>query len=229
MSPGKTKSQNPLATRSGPNRGTVLGIAAVVLFAAIVSVGVYIAKRPAEIVVPQNATSLGVPVGNPAAKATIDIYQDFQCPVCKQFEQVSGPTIDQLVASGQAKLVYHPVAILDRNSADNYSTRAAAAAGCAADDKVFPQYLKLLYANQPEEGGPGLTTEQLTEFGKQAGAGPNFGQCVSDQTHAGWVTALTDQASKDGLSGTPTVKVNGKQISQPVPNELRAAVTAAQR
>lgn len=227
MASGK-KSQNPLTARSGPARGTVLGIVAVVLFAGLVGFGVYQAQKPADVVVPPNATAAGVPVGNPAAKATIDIYQDFQCPACKQFEDRSGQTVDQLVAAGQAKLVYHPVAILDRSSPDKYSSRSSAASACAAADNVFPQYLKLLYANQPDEGDPGLTTGKLTELGQQAGAGPGFAECVSSNRYAGWTTALTDQASKDGLASTPTVKVDGQQVQNPGPDALRAAVSAAQ-
>lgn len=227
MATGK-KSPNPLNARSGPAPGTVLGIVAVVLFAGLVGFGVYQAQKPADVVIPPNATATGVPVGNPAAPVTIDIYEDFQCPACRQFEDLSGQTLDQLVAAGQAKLVYHPVAILDRTSPDRYSTRSSAASACAAADNVFPQFAKLLYANQPEEGSAGLTAEQLTRLGEQAGAGPGFAECVSSERYAGWTTALTDQASKDGLSGTPTVKVDGRQVEQPTPDALRAAVAAAQ-
>ena len=222
------KSQNPLTARTGPPRGTVLGIVAVVLFAGLVGFGVYQAQKPAEVVVPPHATAAGVPIGDPAAKATIDIYLDFQCPACKQFEDVSGQTVDQLVAAGQAKVVYHPVAILDRTSPDRYSTRSSAASGCAAADTVFPQFLTLLYANQPEEGSPGLTPDKLVELGQQAGAGPGFAECVNSERHVGWTSALTEQASKDGLAGTPTVKVDGQKVDNPVPGALRAAVAAAQ-
>ncbi|RZT83508.1 protein-disulfide isomerase [Pseudonocardia sediminis] len=227
MTSGK-KSQNPLTARSGPARGTVLGIVAVVLFAGLVGFGVYQAQKPADVVVPPNATAAGVPIGNPSAKATIDVFLDFQCPACKQFEDLSGQTVDQLVAAGQAKVVYHPVAILDRYSPDQYSSRSSAASACAAADGVFPQYLKLLYANQPAENTPGLTAEKLTELGRQAGAGQGFAECVGSDRYAGWTTSITDQASKDGLTGTPTVKVDGEQIQQPTPDALRQAVAAAQ-
>lgn len=228
MASGQKKSQNPLTAKSGPSRGTVLGIVVIVLFAGLVGFGVYMSQRPADVVTPPNATAAGVPVGNPEAKATIDVYQDFQCPACKQFEDMSGQTVDQLVAAGQAKVVYHPVAILDRTSPDKYSSRSASAAGCAAADNVFPQYLKLLYGNQPEEGTAGLTSEKLTELGKQAGAGPGFAECVTSDRYLPWVSALTDQASKDGLSATPTVKVNGQQVQSPTPDAVQAAVQAAQ-
>ena len=77
-------------------------------------------------------------VGQASAPATIDVYLDFQCPVCKTFEERADATIDELVAAGQAEVVYHPVAYLDRLSSTRYASRAAQASGCAADAGVFP-------------------------------------------------------------------------------------------
>lgn len=216
--------KNPVTARTGPSRGTVVGIVAVVLFAALVGIGVYWNQRPADVAVPANSTATGTTVGNPAAPKTIDIYQDFQCPACKQFEQTTGSTIDQIVAAGQAKVVYHPVAILDRYSPDRYSSRSSAASGCAADAGVFGRYLTLLYENQPEENKPGLTDDRLVALGEQAGGGPGFAACVQSQKYAPWTAEVTDQASKDGLQGTPTVKVDGQQIQDPTPDAVRAAV-----
>jgi protein-disulfide isomerase len=216
--------------RKGPSTGLIVGIVVVVLFAAAVGFGVFRAQHKATegAAPPANAIASGVPVGNPDAPATVDIYLDFQCPVCREYEQQSGATIDSLVNSGAAKVIYHPLAFLDRMSTTQYSTRASAAAGCAASDKVFPQFAKLLYANQPPEGGQGLSNQQLITYGQQAGAGPNFAKCVNDQTYAKWGAALTDQASKDGINGTPTVEVNGKQIDN-TDQALRDAVAAAKK
>lgn len=218
------RKKNPVTARSGPSRGTIVGVVVVVLFAALVGIGIYWQQRPADVVVPANSTATGTTVGRADAPATIDVYQDFQCPACKQFEQQSGPTVDQLVASGQAKVVYHPVAILDRYSPDRYSSRASAASGCAADAGVFAPYLKLLYENQPQENTPGLTDDRLVALGEQAGGGPGFAACVQSGRYAPWTAEVTDQASKDGLQGTPTVKVDRKEIPDPTPDALRAAV-----
>lgn len=218
-----------VAARRGPSVALVVGIVVVVLFAAAVGFGVYRSQQAASgpVAVPPNATATGVPIGPATAKATIDVYLDFQCPICKEYEQQSGATIDQLVASGKAKVVYHPIAILDRASSTRYSSRASAASGCAAAAGVFPQYVKLLYANQPPEGGDGLSAERLVSLGQQAGAtGPDFAACVSDQRYAAWTAALTDQSSQAGVTGTPTVKVNGKPIGL-TDAALRGAVAQA--
>jgi hypothetical protein len=103
--------------------------------------------------------------------ATIDIYLDLQCPACKTFEERADPTIDELVAAGQAKVVYHPVAYLDRFSSTRYASRAAQASGCAADVGVFPAYLDLLFAEQPAENSAGLFRRPAHRTGAR-GRGP---------------------------------------------------------
>ena len=155
-------------------------------------------------------------------RSTIDIYQDFQCPACKPFEQQTGSTIDQWSPPGGA-VVYHPVAILDRYSPDRYSSRSSAASGCAAADGVFPQYRQAALREPAEENSRGCRPTSVS-LGQQAGGGPGFATCVQSQKYAPWTAEVTDQASKDGLPGTPTVKVDGQQIQDPTPDAVRAAV-----
>jgi protein-disulfide isomerase len=213
--------------RGGPSPALLGAIAVIAVFAGVVGFGVYRASQSgADGSVPPNATAAGVPVGSSGAPATVDLYVDFQCPACRAYEQQVGPTIDELVAGGAARVVYHPVAYLDRFSSTRYASRSSAASGCAAEAGVFPQYAQLLFANQPPEGGDGLPEEQLIALGAQAGAGPGFAECVSSDRYAGWTAALTDQASRAGINATPTVLVNGREIERSV-EALRAAVEGA--
>jgi len=209
--------QRPVvAERRGPSLLMIAGIVVVLLFAGGVGFGVYRAQQHAtgSSAIPANATAYGVPVGKADAPNTVDIYLDFQCPVCKAYEQQSGPTLDNLIDTGAAKVVYHPVAFLDSASTTQYSTRSSEASGCAAQagTNVFRQFVKLLYANQPPEGGNGLPDSQLISLGQQAGAGPDFAACVTNHTFAAWAASLTDAASRAGVNATPTIKVNGNQI-----------------
>ncbi|MGI5130927.1 thioredoxin domain-containing protein [Pseudonocardia sp. CA-107938] len=202
-----------LGRRRGPSAALIAAIVVVVLFAGAVGFGVWYAQRPASGgPVPTGTTAAGVTVGNPSAPHTVDAYLDFLCPICRAYEQQSGATLDQLISTGQAKVVYHPIAILDRLSSTQYSSRAAAASGCAADAGVFPQFVKLLYANQPPENSAGLPDAQLTALAQQAGAPGSVGQCIAGGTYRGWAAGVTDTASKAGVNGTPTVLVDGQRI-----------------
>jgi protein-disulfide isomerase len=67
----------------------------------------------------------------------VDAYIDFLCPYSRKFELSSGPTLASLAADRLASIAYHPMNFLDEASTTSYSTRAAAASGCAADHGRF--------------------------------------------------------------------------------------------
>lgn len=150
---------------------------------------------------------------------TVDTYVDFMCPICNQFEQTYGKTLQGLAADGTITLNIHPIAILDRYSqGTNYSTRAANAAYCVADDapdKVLA-FVQAMYAAQPEENSTGLTDEQISAIATQAGASDAVASCISDGTYNGFVAARTKQTpvqpGQNGIS-TPTVSINGEVLS----------------
>jgi protein-disulfide isomerase len=229
-SKGRRK-QSVAALREAERRRRLMLVSAavgiLVLFAAVIGFGLYRGQQ-STVIVPPGATGDGVAVGNSDAPVTIDVFEDFQCPICAKFEKITGPTLDELVRAGTVRVEYHPVAFLDRMSSTEYSSRASAAAGCAAADGVYPKFATELFAQQPPEGGDGLPAETLISLGNAAGAGPDFGTCVRDDTFAGWTAQLTDAASRSGITGTPTVRVNGREVQDRTPDGLRAAVAAAQ-
>jgi len=85
----------------------------------------------------------------------VDAFIDFLCPYCRRFELSSGPALARLVAGGRARLAYHPMNFLDAASTTNYSTRAAAASGCAADRDAFPATRTRSSCTSRPRAGPG--------------------------------------------------------------------------
>ena len=116
--------------------------------------------------VPVGATPEGDGVVIGAGPVRVDAFIDFLCPFCRQFELSSESALAALVADQLASLVYHPMNFLDQASTTNYSTRAAAASGCAADHGRFLEYAHALFVNQPPEGGPGLSDAELAAIGR---------------------------------------------------------------
>jgi protein-disulfide isomerase len=151
----------------------------------------------------------------------VDAYIDFQCPFCRQFEMGAGQTLRRLLGARAIHLVYHPVAFLDRLSTTAYSSRASAASGCASDGGRFAEFKDALFANQPPEGGPGLSDEQLIGLGRAAGLDDEFARCVAAGAHLPWTAYVTGRAIERGVQGTPTTFVAGA----PVP--ANAALIAA--
>jgi protein-disulfide isomerase len=177
--------------------------------------------------VPAGATPEGDGVVIGDGPVRIDIFIDFLCPFCRRFELSSAPALAGLVADRRASLVYHPMNFLDEASTTNYSTRAAAASGCAADLGRFLDYAHALFVHQPPEGGPGLSDAELARIGSAAGlADPAFAACVSDAPYRDWPQYVTARAIAAEVSATPTVLVAGTVV-RPGPQTITAAVARA--
>ncbi|MEU9921096.1 thioredoxin domain-containing protein [Streptomyces griseoluteus] len=177
--------------------------------------------------VPANASPTGDGIVVGAGPVQVDAFIDFLCPFCKQFEGRCGPLLDELVADKAISLVYHPMGFLDDLSTTRYSSRASAASGCASDGGHFMEYLYALFANQPPEGGPGLSDDELVELGRGVGlADSSFGACVREGVYLDWSSYVTATAVQRGVGGTPTVAVQGVAVPAS-PQTILAAVRAA--
>ncbi|MCH7230683.1 thioredoxin domain-containing protein [Glycomyces sp. L485] len=198
----------------------VFGVAiggAIVLIGGLLGIGIWLNREPEyEVNDPGAATSDDYAVQVGSGPTQVDIYIDYLCPACNQFESAYAEDIQSWTDEDEVTVFYHPIAILDRLSqGTEYSTRAAAAAVCAADvgEQEYLDYTLALYENQPAENTPGLTDAELKEIGSDTGLGADWEQCVDDATYKGWVQAGTESATGDqGVSGTPTAKVNGEVV-----------------
>ncbi|MBN1173586.1 MAG: thioredoxin domain-containing protein [Micromonosporaceae bacterium] len=155
---------------------------------------------------------------------TIEVFSDYQCPICRSVETATRDTFDQWVAAKKVKIIQYPVAVLDNYSKNEYSTRAAAAAGCAAEGGKFHEYNHALYVNQPAENTAGPSDAELIEMGKTVGLGDSFGQCVKDGKYKTWTKQLNRNFENRKLRGTPTIFVDGKQMTDPSIANLTAAI-----
>ena len=147
--------------------GTVAGIVVLVALVVVIVVQTHRTSTSATAAAPANTAGTEIVVGSATAPVTVDLYEDFQCPNCKAFEAESGSTLAQLIAAGTVQAHYHGMAFLDTSANDEYSTRALNAAAvvlATAGPDAFQTFHDLLFANQPAEGGSGLTDAQLVDF-----------------------------------------------------------------
>ncbi|HEX6517586.1 MAG TPA: thioredoxin domain-containing protein [Nocardioidaceae bacterium] len=170
-----------------------------------------------------------LPYGADAAPVTVTVYEDFMCPYCGEFEAASRSMFAKYVDQGDVQVRYHVLSFLDRYSnGTQYSTRSMNALGVVLDTAgpdVAKRFHDLLYENQPEESTDGLSDDQLVDLAVKAGAdrgeveGP-----IDSLKYQQWVVNATDAASKAGVTGTPTVAVDGKFLPSLSTDQLVAAV-----
>ena len=194
----------------------VLG-AAVVVFAVVSPqlrpVGEIVTVTPAAL---PNAD--GLSIGDPNAPATIDVFEDFQCPACRNFTESTEPLVIQnLVAAGKARYIFHNYPFLDGNGvgSSGESDQAANAAMCANEQDKFWEMHSILYANWNGENQGAFSNRRLQAMAESLELDMEaFNGCFTANTYEGELQADFDLGGQMGVSGTPTVFVNGQRVGQ---------------
>ena len=177
--------------------------------------------------IPTGATPEGDGILTGDGPVRVDAFIDFLCPFCRKFELSASQALSDLIAGRLISLAYHPMNFLDGASSTNYSTRAAAASGCAADQGRFLDYAHALFLGQPGEGGPGLTNAELAGIGRELGLpDATFASCVLEAPYLEWPPYVTARATALGVDATPTVVVAGAAVRAD-PRAIAAAVGEA--
>ena len=161
-------------------------------------------------------------LGASQASVTIALYEDFHCPHCAEFEEQFGPVITQAQQSGTARVELYPLAFIDEGSA-----AAANAMACAAEAGFGQNYYLGLFANHTLQ----WNDEQLIELAAKVGGSPTdaFKTCVTSTEHADWLASINAAAEKNGVTQTPTMLINGKEvdIATLTPESLQAMISDA--
>ncbi|MER7557383.1 thioredoxin domain-containing protein [Nocardioides sp. NPDC126508] len=207
------------ALRKKQARKSILTVAAVVAVIAVVVGGLvwFSLNRSgdSEIAAPEAGSSEhGLVIGPDDAPHKVVIYEDFLCPYCGDFEAASRKDLAELAADGKVQVDYRPFVLLDR--AGPYSELATSAFAVVQEEagaEVAKKFHDLLYENQPSETGPFPKAADLVDLAVEAGAEES---AVKDRIEnldgKAWADAATKAAAADGVHGTPTILLDGKQF-----------------
>ena len=176
----------------------------------------------------------GLSLGDANALVTIDIFEDFQCPVCQRFTENTEPLIIQnLVASGRVRYVFHHYPFLDGNGAGSSgeSDQAANAAMCANEQDKFWEMHSTLYANWNGENRGAFSNRRLQAMAESIGLDMDaFNSCFDANKYEDQIQADYDLGESMGVGGTPSVFVNGRPVVEgnqvPSYEQILAAVNA---
>jgi protein-disulfide isomerase len=210
---------------------------------SVIVIGLFIAwinlrNRPVEIepmLTPEAAVPPawinGKSLGNPDAPVVVQAWEDFLCPHCREWSATIVPRIfNDYIKRGDVRLEFHSLPL---QGFEPGSSMAALAAECAADQNLFWPYHDRLFEAQ-DQGQAGYTPEELTRLATVAGLDESqFSQCMTSQQHLDSVHQSVQQANGLGITGTPTVFVNGQLVTYPfdyagVQAEIDRQLAAAQ-
>lgn len=150
----------------------------------------------------------GVTKGDEDAPITIVEFGDYQCPGCGGFAMSVKPQIElMLVETGRARFVFYdyPLTQIHPNA-----FLAARAARCAEDQGRFWEYHDLVFRSQTSWSADQNAVGSFIDYaGSLSLDEDTFEGCLRSDRHADVVTANMQLGAQLGVSGTPTVLING--------------------
>lgn len=152
------------------------------------------------------------------ASVTMVEFSDFECPNCRRIE----PELEQLRKTYGARLQF--VWMDFPLDAHHHAVHAAEAARCAAEQGQFWPYHDALMS-----GHEGLGAHNLTDLAARLGLdSTKFASCLAARKYQGMIESDMDQGDRLGISGTPTIFINGREYSggQSL-DDLKAAIDRA--
>jgi len=231
--------------RNQAQRSRLMMIGLIIVGAAILVFAVVLTqKKSVENIIAVTPASLpnadGLTLGDPNAKVSIEVFEDFQCPACKNFSEGIEPAIIQnLVETGKAKYTFHNYPFIDgrTTTSDGESDQAANASMCANEQGKFWDMKAIIYTNWNGENQGGLSNARLEAMAESIGLDmTSFNNCFDANKYQGDIQADYDLGDQMGVSGTPSVFVNGARAGQPgfipsyqeIADLVEAALAAAQ-
>ncbi len=206
------KKKTAKKTKDNTTRNLTIGM---VLFVVVIGVAFSVLsnKTNSHVSIPSavSATDGYGIVINKDAKVRVDIWEDFQCPNCRNFETVAGNYLNGLARDGKIKAVFHPLTFIGPES-----ILAAAAAACTSDQGKFLDMHTALYNNQPSTENSGAWTNiKLKLLAITAGDTSKSTQsCIDSGKYTNWTNNVAADGAKKNVNATPTVFINGVQLNQ---------------
>ena len=157
--------------------------------------------------------------GNKDASVKIVEYADLQCPACRSFHPVIKKILQEYGQNISLEFKQFPL------SMHKNAFLAAQASECANDQDKFIEFVDIAYARQDEfdnKKSNNVASNAFKDFAKQLGLDETFNDCLDSGVKSSVVRFELAEANQLGLSGTPTIFVNGNKVS----NSYEAIVNA---
>lgn len=152
--------------------------------------------------------------GNPQAPVTIVEFSDFQCPYCSRLQ----PTLKEVLKAypNEARLVFKDFPLSFHKMA-RYASKAAHAAG---EQGKYWEMHDIIFGNSSK-----LTESSFKQFAEKLGLDIN--RFMADYQSNKYDKQIQDDINLGrtaGVSGTPTLFINGKRMRGRSMNDFKTAI-----
>lgn len=188
-------------------------------------------------------TDQGFRIGRADAPMKLVEYASLNCSHCAAFDEQAMPMIERAVAAGRLSYEWRPYLIFPTDPAPTLAARCVAptraipfirayyAAHAATADKWKALVADAAWVKKAEAA---MASDEPA-FSRMVASGIGLGpiaaanglaasaldKCLGDPATAAWLRAAHDSAVKDGVQGTPTLRLDGKPLA---PADLAAAL-----
>ena len=154
----------------------------------------------------------GAALGSTSAPVTLEVWGDFQCPICARNSLDIEPSlVNSYVIPGKLRIVHHEIDILGRGGDE--SRVPAIGAYCADQQHLYWPYAHWVYGNQQGENQGGFKLDRLVKIAAAAGLDTGqFTSCLDTQPAVEAFQATQDQGQQLGIQSTPSFFLNGTKV-----------------
>ncbi len=154
----------------------------------------------------------GAPSKGPEnAKVTLVVYEDFECPVCRQLETMLRSLLPNFP---QVRIIHKDYPLTHKHP---WAMTAALAGRCAYDQSPvnFWKLHDMIFDNQ-DFITPNNVSEKLEQYEAQAGLDAvSLQTCMSDPSVLGQIQASLKEGESLQVTSTPTIFINGRRVLGP--------------
>ncbi|WP_078882148.1 thioredoxin domain-containing protein [Streptomyces rimosus] len=189
------------------------------------------AAKEADLVKPANTggkNGTEIVIGKPAAKETLEVFEDVRCPACASFEQSAGPALLKGMEDGRYKIRFTMYTFIDGGQGGEGSKNALSALGAALNvsPEAFLKYKTALYSekNHPEEADDAYAKDAkllaVADQVPELKGNEKFRAAVKNGTYDRWTMEMTALFGRKGVTGTPAFLHGDKKLKlPPVPQQ----------
>ncbi|MDO4605971.1 MAG: thioredoxin domain-containing protein [Bowdeniella nasicola] len=150
----------------------------------------------------------------------VDLYFDFACPHCYDFEKEFTPSLLEMAKAGEITLVLHPVSILEGGDGfQYYPSRAVDAIFAIAKDdpthlsEVVEEFFAVWHKySEGGQQGPMPGSKELADAAAAHGVKDDVVKAIREGSVDRVAKAATAAFGETGARGTPAVMFNGTEI-----------------